>query len=146
MNKKFKETFLAIMLLTIVLFFAIYFFRIPSFNFNNNRKTSKIMETLVTSTTPKVIVLGKTLGIGLIGILQNYIVNCYCINFSFVFTGEEILNQLFDLSQITPFLAIITIVYFTLGYAMYCIIICFNRFYCKANLKMFNLLMVLLLF
>ena len=70
---------LAIMLLTIVLFFAIYFFRIPSFNFNNNRKTSKIMETLVTSTTPKVIVLGKTLGIGLIGIFKTILLTAIAL-------------------------------------------------------------------
>lgn len=113
---------LAIMLLTIVLFFAIYFFAYQVSTSITTEKTSKIMETLVTSTTPKVIVLGKTLGIGLIGILQTILLIAIALISAFVFTGEEILNQLFDLSQITPFLAIITIVYFTLGYAMFALL------------------------
>ena len=58
----------AIMLLSLVLFFAIYFFAYQVSTSITTEKTSKIMETLVTSTTPKVIVLGKTLGIGLIGL------------------------------------------------------------------------------
>ena len=60
----------AIMLLSIVLFYAIYFCAYQVSSSITTEKTSKIMETLVTSTTPKTIVLGKTLGIGIVGLLQ----------------------------------------------------------------------------
>lgn len=109
----------AIMLLTLVLFFAIYFFAYQVSSSITTEKTSKIMETLVTSTTPKVIVLGKTLGIGLIGLTQTVVLVGIALISAFIFTGEEILSGIFDLNQITPFLAIITIIYFILGYAMY---------------------------
>jgi len=109
----------AIMLLSLVLFFAIYFFAYQVSTSITTEKTSKIMETLVTSTTPKVIVLGKTLGIGLIGLAQVVVLVAIALISAFTFTGEDILGQLFDLSQITPFLAIITIIYFILGYVLY---------------------------
>jgi len=109
----------AIMLLTLVLFFAIYFFAFQVSNSITTEKTSKIMETLVTSTTPKVIVLGKTLGIGLIGLVQVIVLVAIALVSAFTFTGEDILSTMFDLNQITPFLAVITIIYFILGYAMY---------------------------
>ena len=61
---------LAIMLLSIVLFYAIYFCAYQVSSSITTEKTSKIMETLVTSTSPKTIVLGKTVGIGIVGLLQ----------------------------------------------------------------------------
>ena len=109
----------AIMLLSLVLFMAIYFFAYQVSTSITTEKTSKIMETLVTSTTPKTIVLGKTIGIGIVGLLQTTILVAIALVSAYTFTGEEILSQLFDLNQITPFLALITIIYFILGYMMY---------------------------
>ena len=60
----------AVMLLSIVLFYAIYFCAYQVSNSIVTEKTSKIMETLVTSTTPRTIVLGKTIGIGIVGLVQ----------------------------------------------------------------------------
>ncbi len=60
------------MMLSIVLFYAIYFCAYQVSSSITTEKTSKIMETLVTSTTPKTIVLGKTAGIGLVRIITSY--------------------------------------------------------------------------
>lgn len=49
----------AMMLMSIVLFYAIYFCAYQVSSSITTEKTSKIMETLVTSTSPKTIVLGK---------------------------------------------------------------------------------------
>lgn len=109
----------AIMLLSIVLFYAIYFCAYQVSSSITTEKTSKIMETLVTSTTPRTIVLGKTIGIGIVGLLQvagMIIVSVICCN---VFIDPELLSRIIDLSKITPTLAIITIIYFILGYAVY---------------------------
>lgn len=109
----------AIMLLSIVLFYAIYFCAYQVSSSITTEKTSKIMETLVTSTTPRTIVLGKTIGIGVVGLLQvagMIIVSVICCN---VFIDPELLSSIIDISKITPILAIITIIYFILGYAVY---------------------------
>lgn len=109
----------AIMLLSIVLFYAIYFCAYQVSSSITTEKTSKIMETLVTSTTPRTIVLGKTIGIGIVGLLQvagMIIVSVICCN---LFIDPELLSSIIDLSKITPILAIITIIYFILGYAVY---------------------------
>ena len=63
------NTFVA-MMLSIVLFYAIYFCAYQISTSITTEKTSKIIETLVTSTSPKQIVLGKTIGIGLVGLFQ----------------------------------------------------------------------------
>lgn len=109
----------AIMLLSIVLFYAIYFCAYQVSSSITTEKTSKIMETLVTSTTPRTIVLGKTIGIGIVGLLQvagMIIVSVICCN---LFIDPELLSSIIDLSKITPILAIITIIYFILGYSVY---------------------------
>lgn len=109
----------AIMLLSIVLFYAIYFCAYQVSSSITTEKTSKIMETLVTSTTPRTIVLGKTIGIGIVGLLQvagMIIVSVICCN---LFIDPELLSSIIDLSKITPILAIITIIYFILGYTVY---------------------------
>ena len=51
------------MMLSCVLFFAIYFCAYQVSTSITVEKTSKIMETLVTSTSPRTIILGKTIGI-----------------------------------------------------------------------------------
>lgn len=51
------------MLLSLVLFFAIYFCAYQVSSSITTEKTSKIIETLVTSTKPSTIVLGKTIGV-----------------------------------------------------------------------------------
>ena len=112
----------AIMLLSIVLFYAIYFCAYQVSSSITTEKTSRIMETLVTSTSPRTIVLGKTIGIGLVGLIQVLIiliVSVVCAKFCL---SEELLSSVLDLSNITPKLAIITIVYFILGYALYALL------------------------
>ena len=60
----------AMMMMSLVLFYAIYFCAYQVSSSITTEKTSKIIETLVTSTKPKTIVLGKTIGIGVVGLIQ----------------------------------------------------------------------------
>lgn len=117
-----KGNIFAIMLLSLVLFYAIYFCAYQVSTSITTEKTSKIMETLVTSTTPRTIVLGKTIGIGIVGLIQVVVlvsVALICANFCL---PEGILESILDLSQITPFLAIMTIAYFLLGYLVFALL------------------------
>lgn len=111
-----------IMLISIVLFFAIYFYAFQVSSSITTEKTSKIIETLVTSTTPKTIVLGKTIGIGLIGLLQLAAIIIVALLSNYLFMDKSILEGVIDLSTITPFLGIITVVYFILGFAVYALL------------------------
>ncbi len=107
------------MMLSCVLFFAIYFCAYQVSSSITIEKTSKIMETLVTSTSPRTIVLGKTIGIGLVGLMQIVLFAVVAIISAYSFLDSELLSNLFDLSSFTPYLAVIMIVYFILGYFAY---------------------------
>lgn len=110
---------LAIMLLSIVLFYAIYFCAYQVSSSITTEKTSKIMETLVTSTSPKTIVLGKTIGIGIVGLLQVCLLVAVALITAYTCLEPGTLDSILDMSNFTPYLAIITIIYFILGYVAY---------------------------
>lgn len=112
----------AIMLLSIVLFYAIYFCAYQVSSSITTEKTSKIIETLVTSTSPKTIVLGKTLGIGIVGLLQMILLVGTALISAKTFLEPGILDSIIDVSKITPYLGIITIIYFIFGYFEYALL------------------------
>ena len=113
---------LAIMMLSILLFYAIYFCAYQVSSSITTEKTSKIMETLVTSTSPRTIVLGKTIGIGLVGLIQVCVFVAVALISAKLFLEPGILESILDISQMTPYLAVITIIYFILGYFTYALL------------------------
>ena len=109
----------AMMLMSLVLFYAIYFCAYQISTSITTEKTSKIIETLVTSTSPKTIVLGKTIGIGIVGLIQIFAIIVTALISNALFLEEGILDGIIDFENVTPFLGIITAIYFILGYAVY---------------------------
>lgn len=79
-EKEVSGNMLTTLILSIVLFYAIYFCAYQVSSSITTEKTSKIMETLVTSTSPRIIVLGKTIGIGLTRITSNMLFSRCCNN------------------------------------------------------------------
>lgn len=110
------------MILSCILFFAIYFCAFQVSSSITVEKTSKIIETLVTSTSPRNIILGKTIGIGLVGLGQMLLFVVTAILSAYSFLDSEVLNAMLDLSNFTPYLAVITLVYFILGYFVYALL------------------------
>ncbi len=108
-----------VMLLSLGLFMAIHFFAYQVSSSITTEKTSKIMETLITSTKPWAIVLGKTIGAGIIGLLQIFIIGVTAVISAMTFLPEGALEGILDMSNITPMLAIVTAVYFILGYFLF---------------------------
>ena len=104
------------MILSIILFYAIYFCAFQVSSSITTEKTSKIIETLVTSTSPKNIVIGKTIGIGLVGLVQMILIVTTAFLSANFFVEPELLNMLLDTSSITFILVLITFIYFILGY------------------------------
>ena len=117
-----RGNIMVIMLLSIVLFYAIYFCAYQVSSSITTEKTSKIMETLVTSTSPRTIVLGKTIGIGIVGLVQVAVFVAVALISAKIFLEPGLLETVLDMSSFTPFLAIITIVYFILGYFAYALL------------------------
>lgn len=112
----------AMMLMSLVLFYAIYFCAYQVSSSITTEKTSKIMETLVTSTSPKTIVIGKTIGIGIVGLLQLILIVGTALISAKAFIDQELLDLVLDMSNITFYLGIITIIYFVLGYLTYALL------------------------
>lgn len=118
-NQEIGGNVFVMMILSCVLFFAIYFCAYQVSSSITVEKTSKIMETLVTSTSPRTIVLGKTIGIGLVGLMQIVLFAAVALISAYSFLDSGLLNSLFDLSSLTPYLAVIMVIYFILGYFTY---------------------------
>jgi len=121
-EEKASGNILVMMLMSIVLFYAIYFCAYQVSSSITTEKTSKIMETLVTSTSPRTIVLGKTIGIGIVGLLQMILIVGTALISAKAFIDLELLNMVLDISNITPYLGVITIIYFILGYLAYALL------------------------
>ena len=103
------------LMLSMVLFFAIYYCAFQVSSSITTEKTSKIMETLVTSTKPSTIVLGKTIGIGLVGLLQIVVIAGTAIISAKAFLPAGTLENIFDMSNMTINVAVIALIYFICG-------------------------------
>lgn len=109
----------SIIILSIALFFAIYFCAFQVSAAVTMEKTSKIMETLVTSTSPKAIILGKTIGTGLVGLIQLLATTIVSVVSYKLFAQGKSTVDFLDFSQVTPMAIFIAFVYFILGYTLY---------------------------
>lgn len=90
-------------LASLLLFMGIYYFAYSVCLSISAEKSSRVMETLITSTSPKAIVLGKTIGMGLLGLAQVLELVIVAIISSKVFgNGIEFLGTEIDFSVLTP--------------------------------------------
>ena len=121
-ENKTGNNILPMMLLSIVLFYAIYFFAYQVSSSITTEKTSKIIETLVTSTSPKTIVLGKTLGIGLAGVMQTIITVLVALISAKLFLDSEMIDLVLNSINLSASVAVITIVYYILGYSLFALL------------------------
>lgn len=107
--------------IVIILFFAIYFYGYGVSMSVASEKTSRVMELLVTSVKPSRIILGKTAGMGVLGLIQlAMIIFVGAVTYNLAFPEDFTIGGMgFDLSSFTPFSMIMIIVYFILGYTLY---------------------------
>ncbi len=113
--------YLLSIMISALLFMAVYFYGYGVSMSIASEKTSRVMELLVTSVKPSSILLGKTAGMGVLGIMQFVLIIIaglvtYMLAFPSDFTIEGIS---FDLSSFTPFSIAMIIIYFILGYILY---------------------------
>ena len=115
-DSEIKGNPLVMMLSSLVLFYAVYFCAFQVSSSITTEKTSKIIETLVTSTSPTNIIIGKTLGVGLIGTCQLAAIILTAAISAKSFLEPELLEMALDTSSLTISLGLITLLYFVLGY------------------------------
>ena len=118
-DENIKGNPIVMMMISLVLFYAVYFCAFQVSNSITTEKTSKIIETLVTSTSPTNIIIGKTIGVGLVGLLQLAAIIITAFISAKAFIEPATLDMMLDTSSLTPSLILITLLYFLLGYLTY---------------------------
>jgi ABC-2 type transport system permease protein len=107
--------------LTMLIFFAIYFYGYGVSMSIATEKTSRVMETLVVSAKPSRILIGKCLAMGALGLCQfggTIIFGAAC--YRLMIPGDfTLMGMPLSLSAFTAGSALLIIVYFILGYSLY---------------------------
>ena len=113
--------YISSMVISMLLFFSIYYYGYGVAMSVASEKTSRVMELLVTSTKPSIIILGKSAAMGLLGLVQLSLVVCTgLLTYKFTFPENfEIAGQVLDFSNFTPLSLVMIVSYFILGYSLY---------------------------
>ncbi|MCX7922619.1 MAG: ABC transporter permease [Clostridia bacterium] len=121
LGKGMMKSYMAAMIVIVLLFFAVYFYGYGVSMSVASEKTSRVMELLITSTKPSKIVLGKSVAMGLLGLCQlASVVGIAALFYNLTFPKDFVMaGQKIDFSSLTPFAILMVIVYFILGYSLY---------------------------
>ena len=116
-----NQNFLVALASTFILFFAVYFYGYSVSASVSSEKTSRVMETLITSTNPSAIIIGKTIAMGLTGLLQMVILIVTAVIGYRVFVPEgfNAIAEMVSGININLGSIIMVIIYFILGYTVY---------------------------
>lgn len=116
-----NENFLIAMISSYILFFAIYYYGYSVSTSVSSEKTSRVMETLITSTTPTKIVIGKTIAMGFVGLSQLIgLILVAVISYNiFVPSDFTLIQDMLSGLHLTVPDVLICVVYFILGYTVY---------------------------
>lgn len=104
-----------------ILFFAVYFYGNFVAVSVSTEKTSRVMETLVTSTTPKNIIIGKTIAMGLVGLGQLLLLGLTAfVSYKlFIPADMDFISSIIANVNISVTSIAICVIYFLLGYTVY---------------------------
>lgn len=107
------------MFLSVALFYAIYFYAFSVSSSVTTEKTSKIVEILLTSTDSKSVIIGKILGIGLVGFTQIIFFILFGLGCTKIFMDSSIVSDILSNVNLSPLFILITLIYFVFGYLLY---------------------------
>ena len=113
---------MGILLITLV-FFAVYYYGHGVASSIAVEKSSRVMETLVVSTKPSNILIGKCLGMGTLGLCQFGAILITAIAGIKLLIPEDFkfMGESFTFEVFTPGVALLTVLFFILGYALYAV-------------------------
>jgi ABC-2 type transport system permease protein len=110
--------------LTMIIFFAVYFYGYGVAMSVASEKTSRVMETLIVSAKPSRILLGKCIAMGLLGLIQlSIFILAGVLGYNLLIPEDFTISGMpLALSSFTPASAVLILVYFLLGYALFAMI------------------------
>lgn len=119
-NMDFSKYMLGL-ILTMLIFFAVYFYGYGVSMSVATEKTSRVMETLIVSAKPSRVLIGKCLGMGVVGLFQFTLILvfsgiCYKI---FIPSGFTLFGMPVYLSAFNTKSVVFILIYFILGYTLY---------------------------
>lgn len=119
-----NQNFMIAMVSSFILFFAVYFYGNSVSTSVSSEKTSRVMETLVTSTSPTKIVIGKTIAMGLVGLgqLVGLILVAVVSYKIFIPSDFDVVSKIISNLNINVVDVLICLVYFILGYTVYALL------------------------
>ena len=109
------------MVASFILFFAVYLYGNTVAVSVSSEKTSRVMETLITSTTPKNIIIGKTIAMGIVGLGQMLllIATAFVSYKLFIPSEMNFVSTMIGNINFSVISIAISILYFILGYIVY---------------------------
>lgn len=107
----------------VFIFYIVLFYSIAVGTSITTEKTNKVVETLLTSTSPLNIIVGKVIGVGLTGILQMSIVIVTAIISSQIFLPKEYMTILLQNINLSPVIILGFLYYFIFGFLIYAFLI-----------------------
>jgi len=115
------SSYISSLVISMLLFFSIYFYGYGVALSVSSEKSSRVIELLITSTKPSIIILGKTAAMGLLGLIQLFaVVLTGVLTYKLTFPENfKIAGQVLNFSNFTPLSIVMIILYFILGYSLY---------------------------
>ena len=107
----------------VFIFYIVLFYSIAVGTSITTEKTNKVVETLLTSTSPLNIIVGKVIGVGLTGILQMSIVIVTAIISSQIFLPKKYMTILLQNINLSPVIILGFLYYFIFGFLIYAFLI-----------------------
>lgn len=109
--------------LLMIMFFSIYFYGYGVSMSIANEKASRVMETLIVSAKPSHILIGKCVGMGVLGLVQlsTFLITAAVGYRLFVPKDFLLMGMPLSLSAFTLSSAILVLIYFILGYSLYAV-------------------------
>ncbi|MDD3958846.1 MAG: ABC transporter permease [Oscillospiraceae bacterium] len=121
-NMNLSGYYIGIVLL-LIMFFAIYYYGYGVSMSIANEKASRVMETLIVSAKPSHVLIGKCLGMGLLGLAQlsAFLLAAVAGYLLLVPKDFTIMGMPISLSAFTFSSAVLVLLYFVLGFALYAV-------------------------
>lgn len=120
-GKGYLQSTVSSIVVAMLLFLSVYYYGYWIAQSVASEKTSRVMELLITSVKPSSIIIGKTVAMGTLGLLQlSSLLLVGGITYKLAFPKDfAIMGQSLNLSGFTPFSLVMILVYFVLGYALF---------------------------
>jgi len=116
------SNYVAGMALMLVMFMTIYVYGYGVATSVATEKSTRVMETLIVSAKPSRILLGKCVGMGLVGLAQMLCVLLFSFLCAKMFMPSGNIGYGLSLPSLTPAKAALLVLYFLLGYALFSMI------------------------